>query len=181
MPVHPRWRGEHPLHNHYLRLIPGSSPLARGTHRLRQRPRRGRSVHPRWRGEHVLKLPAVVSVLRFIPAGAGNTRWHENVRRYLFIPAGAGNTLIVSPAASAITVHPRWRGEHTKDAEKKEHPCGSSPLARGTRMCWVVCLRRVAVHPRWRGEHVTTIEQQAAEGGSSPLARGTPMTLETWQ
>ncbi|EEP6625833.1 hypothetical protein HB923_003547 [Salmonella enterica] len=29
-----------------------------------------------------------------------------------FIPAGAGNTLTSPPKASALSVYPRWRGEH---------------------------------------------------------------------
>jgi len=51
-PVYPRWRGEHP-HGIYTRVwIAGLSPLARGTPR---------------------EIFSVLSVTRFIPAGAGNT------------------------------------------------------------------------------------------------------------
>ncbi len=51
-PVYPRWRGEHFALVLSLPPIIGLSPLARGTHGLRQ---------------------VVVSKRRFIPAGAGNT------------------------------------------------------------------------------------------------------------
>ena len=51
-PVHPRWRGEHPTRTKPRFCERGSSPLARGTRH-----------HVRPQGE----------VLRFIPAGAGNT------------------------------------------------------------------------------------------------------------
>ena len=91
--VHPRWRGEHEVACTVVVPVAGSSPLARGTLRM------GGEVMLKW---------------RFIPAGAGNTRWQPSAQR-------------------VRTVHPRWRGEHP------ELPCspipagGSSPLARGTR------------------------------------------------
>ena len=50
--VYPRWRGEHRLLQHYIRVHAGLSPLARGT--------RVDNCSDR-------------KVLRFIPAGAGNT------------------------------------------------------------------------------------------------------------
>ena len=52
--VYPRWRGEHVITEDFEFAIFGLSPLARGT--LRDR--------AQYRGEE-----------RFIPAGAGNTRW----------------------------------------------------------------------------------------------------------
>ncbi len=74
---------------------------------------------------------------------------------------------------------------------------GSSPLARGTRLCnrEVYLMTRFIpagagntsisgtarvgepVHPRWRGEHVSIASIKSAKVGSSPLARGTPI----WQ
>ncbi len=72
--VYPRWRGEHRITPRFLPRQRGLSPLARGT--------------------PVLLFCAVVTD-RFIPAGAGNTRFVERQ------PAGA-------------TVYPRWRGEHSK-------------------------------------------------------------------
>ncbi len=70
--VYPRWRGEHSA---YFRRKPyeyGLSPLARGTQRL---------------------FPAQTLRIRFIPAGAGNTRrWHRQT--------------------PVLSVYPRWRGEH---------------------------------------------------------------------
>ena len=70
--VHPRSRGEHGGNNSRSRVMCGSSPLARGTRPVRSRIR---------------------SLLRFIPARAGNT--------------------IPSVLRSVTTaVHPRSRGEH---------------------------------------------------------------------
>ncbi len=71
-PVYPRWRGEHWQNKHRGTRGAGLSPLARGTPRKR--------------------LPASL-ICRFIPAGAGNTK-------FILI-----NTAFVS-------VYPRWRGEH---------------------------------------------------------------------
>ena len=49
-----------------------------------------------------------------------------------FIPAGAGNTLILINVDSRRAVYPRWRGEHlTKDLYSSDGS-GLSPLARGT-------------------------------------------------
>ncbi len=174
LPVHPRWRGEHPLSSLCGMTSAGSSPLARGTrladieftadlrfipagagntggvaHCLRLHP-----VHPRWRGEHATGLLIIVRSLRFIPAGAGNTCRTDQ------------------PGA-ARPVHPRWRGEH---ARCDVHVCavsGSSPLARGTPSRPRSAGSPHAVHPRWRGEHPPWRCSPPLGAGSSPLARGT--------
>ncbi|KDZ45194.1 hypothetical protein AD13_1057 [Escherichia coli 3-020-07_S4_C2] len=71
-PVYPRWRGEHDVEDSEIYWDNGLSPLARGT----------RSAPVLYVGE-----------VRFIPAGAGNTKiWAVDLE--------------------AKTVYPRWRGEH---------------------------------------------------------------------
>ena len=90
--VHPRWRGEHRRLCRAGNSGCGSSPLARGT----------------------LAQVAKMNVYqRFIPAGAGNTRW-----------------AVMMLASSAV--HPRWRGEHVCRPVRGRPRNGSSPLARGT-------------------------------------------------
>ncbi len=151
--VHPRWRGEHAAPANSPPCAGGSSPLARGT------PQR---AGIQWSGG------------RFIPAGAGNTKW-----------------LITHACAS--TVHPRWRGEHLSACTRSMRSGGSSPLARGTRACSTACgtsgrfipagagntvnsscwLALATVHPRWRGEHMIKQVCCVTFSGSSPLARGT--------
>ncbi|EHL62142.1 hypothetical protein SEEM41H_16324, partial [Salmonella enterica subsp. enterica serovar Montevideo str. 4441 H] len=59
-PVYPRWRGEHERAWLQVGWEAGLSPLARGT-RLRQ----SRSQ----------------CIRRFIPAGAGNTRFHQTMKK----------------------------------------------------------------------------------------------------
>ena len=132
-PVYPRWRGEHC--NSLISDLPrlGLSPLARGT------PVPGRGC---------------ISILRFIPAGAGNTRW-------------------IRVLHSTAAVYPRWRGEHAAGQSTGVQIPGLSPLARGTRcgsINWSANPRFIpagagntsradginrinSVYPRWRGEH----------------------------
>ena len=79
------------------------------------------------------------------------------------------------------------------NSSARRSAAGSSPLARGTRVCpalflpgdrfipagagntlWLpVTSLRKAVHPRWRGEHRNGAGKQFTINGSSPLARGT--------
>ncbi len=139
----------------FIRIFPryGLSPLARGTLTTR--------------------LP-VVSSMRFIPAGAGNT-------------SGLSLRIMQSP------VYPRWRGEHLARPRTNNTASGLSPLARGTRrQCQAtrVAKRFIpagagntslavvragwdAVYPRWRGEHVFWSIWPEPRFGLSPLARGT--------
>ncbi len=120
----------------FIRIFPryGLSPLARGTLTTR--------------------LP-VVSSMRFIPAGAGNTS---------SVPSNS----------RCKTVYPRWRGEHVSGRGSSRMGRGLSPLARGTRLLEYLAgaaFRFIPagagntesyakkfgwepVYPRWRGEHI---------------------------
>ena len=49
-----------------------------------------------------------------------------------FIPAGAGNTFIKVKITGSLTVYPRWRGEHGVVNFLLQTVSGLSPLARGT-------------------------------------------------
>ena len=137
----------------------GLSPLARGTPTLDSGP----------------YLP-----LRFIPAGAGNTR-----RSFRANQPGA--------------VYPRWRGEHRIDQHQFASIHGLSPLARGTPIpefhpvrpqrfipagagntAQRNCSQQViTVYPRWRGEHFWLFTPSRPRGGLSPLARGTRKLTES--
>ncbi len=136
-PVYPRWRGEHSVVTTYHNLRRGLSPLARGT---------------------LISKPITFQLVRFIPAGAGNT------------PTSADEKPVV-------TVYPRWRGEHSPAELNKINADGLSPLARGTppgglhqrglqrfipagagNTCrFLGDITLMAVYPRWRGEHTKRI------------------------
>ena len=139
-------------------LVVGSSPLARGTQPLRG-PRAGRgrfiparagntrlpqepgspsAVHPRSRGEHRLQTAERYSIHGSSPLARGTRlaqRGRGRVQR--FIPARAGNTRRISRWRLRSTVHPRSRGEHLSSSVAASGGCGSSPLARGTRVALV--------------------------------------------
>ncbi len=90
--VHPRGCGEHTATAHRRICRAGSSPRVRGTHKKGQQ----EPAHE-----------------RFIPAGAGNTKWRQACTR-------------------SATVHPRGCGEHQPSGEKQPCKDGSSPRVRGT-------------------------------------------------
>ncbi len=151
--VYPRWRGEHSPRALFAPVSNGLSPLARGT---------------------PVNRCVAVHVVRFIPAGAGNTG--ESLRR-----------------GSCGAVYPRWRGEHIDGLKEVQESAGLSPLARGTLSPHssaaadtrfipagagnTIFLPRLApgktVYPRWRGEHYPVPASGFTDGGLSPLARGT--------
>ena len=128
------------------------------------------------------------------PLARGTLRQSAVCRiRGRFIPACAGNSGSSFPGYCSAAVHPRLRGELRGWNESKRFPCGSSPLARGTRQAidkaasWrrfiPACAgnsgigvdTRVddAVHPRLRGELSYETPCCLSFAGSSPLARGT--------
>ncbi len=132
------------------------------------------SVYPRWRGEHspAARLNAFAHGLSPLARGTliFSTFIFKSIR---FIPAGAGNTKKFRDLTRIKTVYPRWRGEHTKKCTNYNLKAGLSPLARGTPFSKSRSLDssrfipagagntpvggtltiRMTVYPRWRGEH----------------------------
>ena len=131
--AHPRSRGEHGQPSLHSSFQGGSSPLARGTLKMKKPSiaptrlipaRAGNTVasvvckspwtaHPRSRGEHHHQ-----SVLRYFAAGssplARGTHFQQggDFTRRRLIPARAGNTVASSLLHRASSAHPRSRGEH---------------------------------------------------------------------
>ena len=213
-PVHPRSRGEHDREHVMDRRSPGSSPLARGTLRAGQAgyesfrfipARAGNTsecsgasttdtVHPRSRGEHT-QLPFDEQIAFGSSPLARGTLGAVGAYRAggRFIPARAGNTAQCAQTGRGHPVHPRSRGEHLSAHDDGVLSAGSSPLARGTRVGFLlipavlrfiparagntavrlVRVRAGAVHPRSRGEHDGVARDPTVVLGSSPLARGT--------
>ncbi len=151
--VYPRWRGEHVAGLSTDRIFFGLSPLARGTLPLRMAgmllwrfipagagntakrsaSSGGDSVYPRWRGEHCCQSLSAIPSAGLSPLARGTQPvGNKKNWRPRFIPAGAGNTRNTRPKLFAVTVYPRWRGEHLFIAEAKLTGTGLSPLARGT-------------------------------------------------
>ncbi len=152
-PVHPRWRGEHPIVLWNNAELHGSSPLARGTqHGAGGHAQQARfipagagntsavtarsirqPVHPRWRGEHADLGPVLPNGTGSSPLARGTQAIKLPVSdAERFIPAGAGNTRRLKYDQVSSPVHPRWRGEHVICISARRNKYGSSPLARGT-------------------------------------------------
>ncbi len=151
-------------------------------------------VYPRWRGELFCALAFCWLSRGLSPLARGTLCRCQHCWRVIrFIPAGAGNTVPRIISLSSSTVYPRWRGEHV-GRESFDCPyIGLSPLARGTHQRYRLQLTgsrfipagagntsradekavNNAVYPRWRGEHTGTYQNMMISGGLSPLARGT--------
>ncbi|CAD5696069.1 Domain of uncharacterised function (DUF2825) [Escherichia coli] len=131
-------------------------------------------VYPRWRGELDSTASVVSSGSGLSPLARGTpvfaNLWTIAIR---FIPAGAGNTRRLISAARDSPVYPRWRGEHAVQNFLKRFNCGLSPLARGTHTPLSNSCDLPTVYPRWRGEHYRTDCRILFFCGLSPLARGT--------
>ncbi len=131
-------------------------------------------VYPRWRGELFCALAFCWLSRGLSPLARGTLCRCQHCWRVIrFIPAGAGNTVPRIISLSSSTVYPRWRGEHV-GRESFDCPyIGLSPLARGTLAkqtsgyAWcrfipagagntkfiLINTAFVSVYPRWRGEH----------------------------
>ncbi len=111
-------------------------------------------VYPRWRGEHDDGVMTSGKSLRFIPAGAGNTRRPH-------------------PPLYRIAVYPRWRGEHAVPDQHRSESIRFIPAGAGNTFRHQCPAVPPAVYPRWRGEHAQTKTLAKLANGLSPLARGT--------
>ncbi len=149
---HPRLRGEHSTITRAARNAWGSSPPARGAHRLHRHrggrdgiipacagstgcpSSRGRTApdHPRLRGEHSVTFAGCVSVPGSSPPARGAHRpVVGDLRVRGIIPACAGSTCTMPGAKVSPTDHPRLRGEHSPGRGVPVSDSGSSPPARG--------------------------------------------------
>ncbi len=118
---------------------------------------------------------------------------HGRPDKVRFIPAGAGNSRSILLALFRLAVYPRWRGELCIKTSVKNFAVGLSPLARGTRTrdaprfvgtrfipagagnssrAIAIAIVR-SVYPRWRGELKQIVRFPHIHDGLSPLARGT--------
>ena len=137
-----------------MKIVNGSSPLARGTRNdfvLGEPERRfipartGNtthcrlpasccSVHPRSHGEHLLPGLELYYSGGSSPLARGTHRRAARAgARRRFIPARTGNTRTCQSTSGRRSVHPRSHGDHPLNLFNARAKVGSSPLARGTR------------------------------------------------
>ncbi len=155
-------------------------------------------VYPRWRGELFCALAFCWLSRGLSPLARGTLCRCQHCWRVIrFIPAGAGNTKFILINTAFVSVYPRWRGEHFTTIGGHATAHGLSPLARGTQI-WGAPLMKSKrfipagagntaadsraghhrpVYPRWRGEHQLSDVSLAWRHGLSPLARGTPVHI----
>ncbi len=156
------------------------------------------AVYPRWRGEHYFCNAQRYSRIGLSPLARGTLAKQTSGYAWCrFIPAGAGNTKFILINTAFVSVYPRWRGEHFTTIGGHATAHGLSPLARGTQI-WGAPLMKSKrfipagagntaadsraghhrpVYPRWRGEHQLSDVSLAWRHGLSPLARGTPVHI----
>ena len=153
-----------------------------------------RAVYPRWRGELMKCRNVNFSSGGLSPLARGTRDKSARIGGPLrFIPAGAGNSKAIRRAFSCQPVYPRWRGELPQRTHESQCSGGLSPLARGTPSCTTIAPSYprfipagagnsspigmatcdASVYPRWRGELQKTPRFLHFIGGLSPLARGT--------
>ena len=135
--VHPRVCGELFQFGVVMRSFYGSSPRVRGT---------------------PVGVPPAISLPRFIPACAGNSR-----------------RLPLPP--SDPSVHPRVCGELRASSSTTKSFAGSSPRVRGTRSAVSGAIGSRPVHPRVCGELRPGQAATRSASGSSPRVRGTPRRI----
>ena len=176
-----------PSHTHT-----GSSPLARGTHRVRSRFRGYRRfiparagntascptactpspVHPRSRGEHHRVSGGGHAHDGSSPLARGTREPVQRSREdYRFIPARAGNTASSRLRTRPGTVHPRSRGEHVRIPMSTPATAGSSPLARGTHGHRQPALARVRFIPARAGNTTRPLGSRSSRA-VHPRSRG---------
>ena len=131
---HPRMRGEHESQLIGRTSFLGSSPHARGAHKVPERihtvigiipacagstggslrAQKPRGDHPRMRGEHYPALSRMCRETGSSPHARGaqyaGTVYYD---RYRIIPACAGSTVLRKVSRDVSEDHPRMRGEHT--------------------------------------------------------------------
>ncbi len=91
------------------------------------------AVYPRWRGEHYFCNAQRYSRIGLSPLARGTLAKQTSGYAWCrFIPAGAGNTKFILINTAFVSVYPRWRGEHFTTIGGHATAHGLSPLARGT-------------------------------------------------
>ena len=192
-PDHPRSRGVYVPGHRGDPEKPGSSPLARGLHELRDiarqdiriiparagftpcKPAPGRddTDHPRSRGVYDCAWVPVAQCLGSSPLARGlPAAAHMSAFPARIIPARAGFTDRRRRGRRRPGDHPRSRGVYDRADEECAARAGSSPLARGLHCDRAHGGLLCRDHPRSRGVYMDEEAIGQPDYGSSPLARG---------
>ena len=180
-----------PTFNRPTRIIPARAGFTRGAASIpwdsEDHPR-SRGVYGAWKVEHDGR-PGSSPLARGLQ---GLDRRDSDGGR--IIPARAGFTLFSVSMTRSGEDHPRSRGVYPHGDAHRQHPEGSSPLARGLhhaparrpRLTRIIPARAGFTmtgsgmmsawgdHPRSRGVYLATAWGRQVRRGSSPLARGLP-------
>ena len=196
--VHPHSRGEHYRCRLQLHSVPGSPPLAWGTHgpalapevlrrftptRVGNTDRRSSpppwgTVHPHSRGEHKGQRRPLLLQDGSPPLAWGTPIAVEIAQRIVrFTPTRVGNTHLIIATPQTQTVHPHSRGEHSSIVRGNLGAIGSPPLAWGTPCRAGECTPGTRFTPTRVGNTPTGFTRIDASYGSPPLAWGTPVRL----
>jgi len=148
----PLARGTHQasyFRNHQPRFIPAGA----GNSRIEWGGKGVDAVYPRWRGELDSDYLITGAITGLSPLARGTLKKEPGITlRSRFIPAGAGNSKFDPKKFRRLAVYPRWRGELPKAKATERAYAGLSPLARGTPSQSACDCAFSAVYPRWRGE-----------------------------
>ena len=194
---HPRMRGEHIVGLRLFVHHVGSSPHARGAHRLELQNLAGLGIipacagstantgssgtaawdHPRMRGEHDRTGEAYPDHEGSSPhaRGARAVRFHPLSVRGI-IPACAGSTHLVHVETPFDKDHPRMRGEHLGSGFVKLLRQGSSPHARGARLVALAAAAGPGIIPACAGS-TRHNNATASADGDHPRMRGEHINL----
>ena len=190
---HPRSRGVYSPISPMSGTSAGSSPLARGLLREGARVDFDVRIIPARAGFTADLLPLEEAV-RDHPRSRG-VYVDVRVGRRLdggIIPARAGFTRVQVVGHQWPEDHPRSRGVYSTGCSAASTRIGSSPLARGLQLEYILDIARHRIiparagftghaavllvcrldHPRSRGVYTRSTAWQCGQGGSSPLARG---------
>ena len=150
--------------------------------------------HPRMGGEHTTLAGSGSRNFGSSPHGRGTcVLAFGSVSLLRVIPAWAGNIRRKEALVKSLPGHPRMGGEHSETCKTASMNHGSSPHGRGTFGCGIVqhdqmrvipawagnmnrspvAARRNAGHPRMGGEHIGHKIAAGVGLGSSPHGRGT--------
>ncbi len=129
------------------------------------------AVYPRWRGEHYFCNAQRYSRIGLSPLARGTLAKQTSGYAWCrFIPAGAGNTKFILINTAFVSVYPRWRGEHFTTIGGHATAHGLSPLARGT-----------PVHIRFLVARSRFIPAGAGNTDQIPVPQSTPSVYPRWR